>query len=248
MTHRPFSRIAILTFLLALTLSTSASGQPLADQWRSGLKEIDQKLRAGQWEAAEKQARTLSYRIAAGAGTGHGAEYSLAVVSAFRAFAAAGLGHQDDAAWHWDVALNIFPDIAKTDVSPYGPAAAELQQRRLRDPTSEKSKKEGIEHLQALGITEGKKVTPPRVLKSPRPDFPKALAAMAATGKLVVETIIGEDGRVHDPLVLGLGGGGPAMKYVTLDSLRGWKFEPATLEGTPVKVYYVLTINFSFKR
>jgi Gram-negative bacterial TonB protein C-terminal len=29
---------------------------------------------------------------------------------------------------------------------------------------------------------------------------------------------------------------------------RQWRFEPAKLEGKPVKVYYVLTINFTLKR
>jgi hypothetical protein len=30
-----------------------------------------------------------------------------------------------------------------------------------------------------------------------------------------------------------------------VESVRRWVFSPATLDGRPVKVYYVLTVNFS---
>jgi protein TonB len=70
---------------------------------------------------------------------------------------------------------------------------------------------------------------------------------MRVAGKIVVETILGEDGVPRHPLVLTQGEGVPAMKYVALHSLREWRFEPARLEGKPVKVYYVLTVNFGYR-
>jgi outer membrane biosynthesis protein TonB len=38
------------------------------------------------------------------------------------------------------------------------------------------------------------------------------------------------------------------MTYEALEALRQWRFEPAKMEGKPVKVYYVVTINFALKR
>lgn len=32
-----------------------------------------------------------------------------------------------------------------------------------------------------------------------------------------------------------------------LEAVREWKFEPATLDGEPVAVYYNLTINFTLQ-
>jgi TonB family protein len=63
----------------------------------------------------------------------------------------------------------------------------------------------------------------------------------------VTETLIGEDGVPHHVRILEAEGG-PAMKYEALEALREWRFEPGKLEGKPVKVYYVLTINFTFER
>lgn len=189
----------------------------------------------------------MSYEIVDGAGTGDGAAYSLAVASAFRAIAEAGLGRKEDSAWHWDMALNLYPDLAKTDVSPYGPAASELQARRLRtihDPAPEGQTVREVAGGKWLG--EGA-VTPPRIVKNPYPEFPEGLRRMHAPGLLTVEIIIGPDGRPRDPLTLGLQGGGPAMKFVALDALRDWRFEPALIDGKPVTVYYVLRVNFDIR-
>ncbi|HEX9945878.1 MAG TPA: energy transducer TonB [Thermoanaerobaculia bacterium] len=230
---------------IVLLLGFLMAGETMADQWRAELREIDQKLHAKEWGAAEKQAWKLAVKIADEGGTGDEFSYNLAAATALRAIAEAGLGRKDDAAWHWDTALNLFPDIGKTDVSPYGPAAEELRFRTLRDPEAEEAVRNRLEALRAVWGAEGKEVVPPRILKQPRPHFPKALAALGTNGILVVEVIIGEDGRVRAPLVLDLQGGGPAMKYVALDSLREWRFEPAKLDGKAVKVYYVLTVNFT---
>lgn len=34
------------------------------------------------------------------------------------------------------------------------------------------------------------------------------------------------------------------LEQSALAAVRNWSFEPATLAGSPVKVYYILTINF----
>src|SRR3954452_511049 len=109
---------------LGLALLLTARPIPLLaanvnDALRQGLKEVDQKLRDKDWGAAEKQAQKLARALGDEAGTGPEAAHSLAVVTAFRAIAEAGLGQTEDAAWHWDMALNLDPEIAKADVSPY---------------------------------------------------------------------------------------------------------------------------------
>jgi hypothetical protein len=251
MASKAFPRIVIALLLLASTLPLLAANNPqLADAWRAGLKEVDQKLRAQKWESAAKQARKLAYAIADTAGTGEGASYSLAVASVFRAIAEGGMGNMEDAAWHWDTALNLFPDIAKTKVDDYGPVAAELRKRTLREPEPDEVLNQALKLAGQKGpisVDLSKNITPPRIVKQPRPEFPVALGLMSVDGQVVVSTIIGSAGRPREPRVLTLKNGGPAMKYAALDSLRQGRFEPAKLNGEPVAVYYVLTLNFKIK-
>jgi Gram-negative bacterial TonB protein C-terminal len=247
---KALSRITIPVLLLAAVSSLAAgqqTAQTTAAAWREGLREVDGKLRAGKWADAEKRARRLGAEIVEGAGTGQGAAYSLAVASAFRAIAEAGLGREEDAAWHWDMALNLFPDIGKTDVSPYGPKAAELRERILR-PLDVSISPDQLRILREGGNVElkplGLEVVKPRIVKQPRPEYPKGLSLMGAEGWVVVSTIIEPTGRPVSPRVMQIEGGGPAMAYVAMDSLAQWRFEPAKVDGQPVRVFYVLTVNF----
>lgn len=215
----------------------------------AGLKEADQMLRAHQWEAAAKRGRKAGDEIVALAGTGESPAYTLAVVCVFRAIAEAELGHQEEAEWFWDSALNLFPDVAKTDLSPYGEKALALRQRTLRAleqktpaETQAGTEKEG-------GYTfVGKSIERPRIVRQIRPEYPKALALLGSEGLVLVSSVIGEDGRPRQPVLLSAKGSGAGMRYVALDTIRQWRFEPAKLEGKPVAVNYVLTINFSQRK
>ncbi len=62
------------------------------------------------------------------------------------------------------------------------------------------------------------------------------------TGTVIVEAIIDEQGNVMDAKVLkGLPMG---LGQAAVDAIQTWKFKPALKDGKPVKVYYVLTVNF----
>jgi hypothetical protein len=243
-------RIVISVLVLASALPLLAQTR-LIDKWLGGLKETDQYLRAQQWEKAAKRGRQAGADIVDHAGTGASPAYSLAVAAVFRAIAEAGLGHQDDAEWLWDSALNLFPDVAKTSLEPYGPAAAELRKRTLRpvafdgDPRMRVVGKEGEEvEVNPHGLN----IEHPRIVHQTKPEYPTALRLLEAGGAVVVSSIIGTDGRPRQPVVLDTQGGGPAMKYVALDTLRQWRFEPAKLDGKPVAVFYVLTVNFKVSK
>ena len=58
----------------------------------------------------------------------------------------------------------------------------------------------------------------------------------------IVEAIIDTGGNVTNVRVLkGLPMG---LDRAAVEAVQRWKFKPAMLEGRPVKVYYVLTVNF----
>jgi TonB family protein len=241
-------RALFLLFVLpVLGMPLPAAGASMADRWVGGLKEVDQKLRAQQWDEAAKLSRRVSREMVGGAGRERDVAYSLAVVSVFRAIAEAGLGHQDEADWYWDIALNLVPGIGTTDLSPYGAPAAELKKRKLRAAHQAPEVQGDLWTADGQEVP-GAKVERPKVIRQVRPEYPDALIQERVPGQVVVEGVIGTDGRLSRPLVLNVQGGGPGMKYAALESLGQWRFEPARLEGKPVPVYYVLTINFKIGR
>ena len=61
-------------------------------------------------------------------------------------------------------------------------------------------------------------------------------------GRIILQVVIDEDGCVRDPRILQ--GTNWYQNSGALDAIRQWVFLPATLEGKPVSVNYVLTITF----
>lgn len=66
---------------------------------------------------------------------------------------------------------------------------------------------------------------PPEPLATPDP----LLDATGPNTRVSVSFIIGTDGRVYSPLILQ--SAGPAQDRTILDTVRGWRYRPATCNG-----------------
>ena len=67
---------------------------------------------------------------------------------------------------------------------------------------------------------------PPQALATPDPLIPAG-----ASAKVKVTFIIGTDGRVHSPLILQ--SAGPVGDRSVLQTVRHWRYRPATCNGVP---------------
>jgi len=82
---------------------------------------------------------------------------------------------------------------------------------------------------------------PPRKILSIPPVYPDAARTARVEGTVVVETVIRKDGRVSCArIVRSL----PLLDLAAVGAVEEWKFEPATLHGSPVDVIFTLTVNF----
>jgi len=82
----------------------------------------------------------------------------------------------------------------------------------------------------------------PRVVEKVMPSYPPEAREARLQGVVIVTAVIAEDGSVGEVEVLkGLPMG---LSESAVEAVKQWRFEPATLDGEPVAVYYNLTINF----
>ena len=70
---------------------------------------------------------------------------------------------------------------------------------------------------------------PPEALTTPDPLMLPAIAGI----KVKVSFIVGTDGRVHSPLILE--SAGPAGDRNVLQTVRAWRYRPATCNGVPTE-------------
>jgi len=95
---------------------------------------------------------------------------------------------------------------------------------------------------QEAPVRVGEGVTRPEIIRQIRPVYTELARKNRVTGTVIVEAIIDEQGNVTNTRVLkGLPMG---LDQAAVDAVSAWKFKPATKDGKPVRVYYVLTVNF----
>jgi TonB family protein len=90
----------------------------------------------------------------------------------------------------------------------------------------------------------GGDVSRPEVIESSRilPDYPEAAQRAGREGVVVIKAVIDEQGKVTNPQILR--SLDPILDEVALAAVRRWRFRPAIRLGKPVRVNYILTVDF----
>ena len=200
-------------------------------------KEVVDLLLANQWKEAREKAK-WQLVVLAGYVDQHPGLAATAV--ALEALADAGAGDRGPALCRWQLAQKIDPKLAGADLSAFG-AAGEL----LRNSPAEPSTASAQDGVQApLKVGDG--VTRPEILAHVFPLYTEAARKAKVEGTVIVEAIIDPDGSIKKVTILK--GQPMGLSLSAMESVCGWRFKPATLKGEPVKVHYVLTVNFSVQK
>jgi TonB family protein len=86
-------------------------------------------------------------------------------------------------------------------------------------------------------------VSAPRAIYTPEPEFSEEARKAKYQGVVVLEIIVGADGRVRNPRVvrsLGMG-----LDEKAREKVLTWKFAPATKDGRPVAVEMNIEVSFN---
>lgn len=89
----------------------------------------------------------------------------------------------------------------------------------------------------------GNGVAPPVVIYNPDPDYSDEARKAKYQGTVVLNVIVGADGRVYNPSIarsLGMG-----LDEKAIERVKEWKFKPATKDGKPVPVQVNVEVSFN---
>lgn len=163
------------------------------------------------------------------------------------ALADAGLGDESPALCRWQAAQALDPNLSRADLSQFGAAGALLQSHAGKTPSGPEP--EPL-RLSATELEKQPKENPevqrPQLIAHSSPQYPPAARKAKVEGTVVVESIIDRDGGIDNARVLQ--GQSLGLGLSAIEAICGWRFKPATLKGEPVKVYYVLTVNFKVEK
>ncbi len=126
-------------------------------------------------------------------------------------------------------------------VSAAGFAIVELQ---AQDSESHATSLEELEELGAGARPVGEEVTPPELVTRVQPEYPEEMRAARATGRVILQAVIDGKGVVSAVAVL-RGSGHMPLDNAAIDAVRQWRYQPAMMEGSPVKVTFTVVVNFT---
>jgi protein TonB len=90
----------------------------------------------------------------------------------------------------------------------------------------------------------GGAIKEPKIVKRVEPIYPTIAQTAKVQGYVIIEAIIGKDGRVRDAKVIKPA---PLLDQSALDAVKQWVYSPPTLNGDPVEVIMSVTVIFSLK-
>ncbi len=96
--------------------------------------------------------------------------------------------------------------------------------------------------LNALRV--GGNIKPPAKILDVRPVYPEVAEKAKVQGVVIVETLIGPDGKVQDARILR---SIPLLDQAALEAVRQWAFTPTLLNGAPVPIVMTVTVNFALQ-
>jgi TonB family protein len=76
------------------------------------------------------------------------------------------------------------------------------------------------------------------------PVYPEAARGKNIEGGVLLDTVIGKDGRVLDVQLIS---GPPELASAAMDAVRNWRFSPFTLNGSAVEVETTIEVAFRLK-
>ncbi|HXG72662.1 MAG TPA: TonB family protein [Gemmatimonadaceae bacterium] len=93
-------------------------------------------------------------------------------------------------------------------------------------------------------VRTGGQIRNPAKTRDVRPAYPAIAVASRVEGRVMIEAIIGVDGRVkHAKILRSI----PLLDQSALAAVMQWQFTPTLLNGVPVPVIMTVTVNFTLQ-
>lgn len=83
-----------------------------------------------------------------------------------------------------------------------------------------------------------------KILKKVKPAYPEEARSAGVQGEVVLDAVIGTDGKVLSLRVLNTEVD-PALAMSAVEAVRQWRYKPTLLDGSPVEVNTTVTVKYS---
>ena len=202
---------------------------------------------------AKDQARELFGRLLRGCASGPDGARMLGFTAFLFAVAEQRLGEGDNAAWHWQMAQFLAPELRESpgdypDVVAFLAAHSttakrwELLRERERGGPITVSLAPGNRYIPAEALKGH--VTPPESLHKSKTERPSSGCGQHGRGVTIVETYVDKAGVPREPTIYKTSGV-LALDVAAMDAVGQWRYKPALFANRPIEVWLYPRIEFT---
>jgi len=200
------------------------------------LHTADGELRLAHWAEGKRISDSVLSEMREYIESGSASGPLLSTALLFKSIGEAGSGYYETAAWDFGAAQALNMDLVDVDLAAYGEPGHFLDTHRYqRSPTP------GPIQLPAQKASDPG-ITPPTKLGGERLSYPYAQKAACNQALVLIQVVIDKAGRPTVPYLLKPTE--PVLGLAAIQSLVTWRFAPATLDGQPIPVTWVLLVTF----
>ena len=118
--------------------------------------------------------------------------------------------------------------------------------RRVEGATESSSARETAEGLKSKRIRIGGNVEAAKLITKVQPIYPDSAKERGAQGSVLLHAIVSKDGR---PLAMQVLNSqiDPDLARAAVEAVSQWRYQPTLLNGEPVEIDTVITVNFKLK-
>jgi protein TonB len=118
-------------------------------------------------------------------------------------------------------------------------ASLYAQEQKTNEPAPPPPTAEQPRQMQPIPVSHD--VAQGLIIKKVQPKYPKDARNMRIQGPVVLQVVINDSGGVKD---IRLATGHPLLAPAAIDAVKQWKFRPYELNGKPVEIVTMITLNF----
>ena len=133
---------------------------------------------------------------------------------------------------------------AKAAAEKAGTDGRAAKEKAAAAAAAERAAADAIESARKEAVRVGGKIRPPTKTKNVTPEYPEAARSARVQGMVIIEAVIGADGKVADAKVLR---SVPQLDAAAVAAVKQWEFTPTLLNGKAVPVVMTVTVNFKLK-
>jgi len=90
----------------------------------------------------------------------------------------------------------------------------------------------------------GGNIGPPTKIKDVAPVYPPEALQARLSGVVILEAVVGEDGKVRSARVLR---SIPLLDQAAINAVQQWEYTPTLVNGVAVPIVMTVTVNFTLK-